>query len=167
VAVKQAWLRAVFFGCQLLLYFALIRTGSRGSFLAVILATAYMLWHFRSAIFRSPSAGVTLLICIVVGGLFLPAWLSQTSMGKRMKAAVETFGGDISKREGSAQGRLALKFIALEQSFRHPLFGLGRNCFWQTGRDSGGWNQTTHDNYLNTLVETGFPGFIFYYAIYA
>src|SRR5262249_15061960 len=166
VAVKRVAWRAIFLACLAVLYFGVIRTGSRGAFAAIASATIYLIWYFRTSIFRSPAIAISLAMAVVLGAAILPTWLPETVMGKRLKRALDTGSGDISKREGSTQLRVKLKGWALRESIKHPFFGLGRNNFWQVGRKTGEWNQTTHDNILGTLVETGFPGFIFYYSIY-
>lgn len=166
-ATRRMWLKVLLFAPILLLLVGIVRTGSRGASVATGLGIVYMLWHFRSRIIHSPAAIIALVLSVVIGIGSVGPWLMSTSLGKRLQASVETAGGDISKREGSTWYRMQLKQWALETAVTHPIFGVGRNCFWQYGRSRGEWDQTTHDNYMSILAETGLPGFLLFFSMYA
>lgn len=165
-AVQSAWLRVLFVGAIGFEFLALMETGSRGSFAAAALVTLYVFWAYRKRIAKSPSAIAALVTIGIVGAVVVPAKFMQSGMGKRFVAAVGSASGEISTREGSTHLRWQLKGYALGEALTHPIFGVGRNNFWQVGRDKGEWDKTAHDNFLAVLCETGFPGFALFYSTY-
>lgn len=168
VAVTAGTVRKAFFvGLIVLFHYALIRTGSRGGALACAGAELYMLWLYRKYISHRPQALAFFVTAGIVCGIAIPTWLMQSTLGQRFTAAVETVrGASAASREGSTTARLHMKLVAMEQAITHPIFGLGRGNFWPTGLVTGGWDNSAHDSYLNTLVETGMPGFLLYYSIH-
>jgi O-antigen ligase len=124
---------------------AIVMTGSRGGFLA-LLATSFGLWRrFRVG----KAAGVAILIFVVLAGLFAILVLGGTSYLDRVSTIT-----DIKKDStGSAEARWDLLMISLETTIKHPLFGIGPGQFENF---SGAWH-VTHNTYTEFSSEAGLP----------
>jgi O-antigen ligase len=156
-----------------LLSAALVCTLSRGGFiaLAVGLAAVALLSRRRPA----PSGMVRMLSAVAVGAMVgvlalqWPTWIGHASLAPEglLQGIASTFAGTLAAR--TELYRLALSAVP-----DHPLFGvgyLGFNALFEAGRalvPAYGFDNLTyfvHNDYLQTLVELGLPGFVLLVAI--
>ncbi len=165
-ATRSMVLRIFIVGLLLATNYALVRTGSRSGFLCGLAAQTYVFWHYRQTILRRPALLVAVAVCGLAAAAWLPGWLAGTVLGERFKRTQETLTGSLGKREGSSYERITIKWVAIRETTKHPIFGLGMGNFWPTGIKTGAWRDTTHDNYCTILVETGVPGFLLFFSIY-
>jgi O-antigen ligase len=148
------------------LLYGVVTTGSRAGAVASVLPVMYFLWFYRRTIARKPGL-IFGLICIFLASiLFLPAWLSETDLGKRWTAMMETLQGTARREEASTRSRVELKYKAIGVALEHPILGVGVGNFTPYVFRKEGETLSTHDNYLDILSGTGFPGFFLYYSIY-
>lgn len=165
-ALRSGFMRLVSIGLIAVLLFAIVRTGSRGGALTVVGTILFFLYFYRRAIFSNPLLLGFLVTVVVASAVILPSKLADTELGKRTVAAVSTLRGDSSKSEGSTTSRVNLKLKAMRVALEHPILGVGIGCFTPYMFRLEGETLSTHDNFMDILSGTGFPGFALYYAIY-
>lgn len=127
--------------------YAVLLTGSRGGFLAWVLVMAACIWQF----------GVRgrhrwLLIFAVVGVLMVG--LVGGLVAKRLGAI--TNEQDNATAYVSAQTRQRLFLLAIGETVKHPLFGIGVGNFSVI---SGNWTQD-HNIFTEISAEAGIPAMI-------
>lgn len=162
------------FSCMLPVLVAILRSGSRGGFIA-LLCMCTMLFV------TAPPARKLL---ILAAGLLL-AVISQLFLTDYLKARYVTFFtvqanevADPSMRErlqgeavNSTAGRLALLFASIRVTAEHPLLGVGPNNFplanWEylKSHDWGNSWAVSHNSYTQVSSETGIPGFLLFCLI--
>lgn len=124
---------------------AIVLTGSRGGFLAMV-ATSIALWRrFRI----SKAAGVAILVFLVLMGVFAVLVLGGSSYLDR----VSTITNISADTTGSAEARWELLILSLETTVKHPLFGIGPGQFENF---AGAWH-LTHNTYTEFSSEAGLP----------
>ncbi len=165
-ALRGGFMRVLCIGVIGAMFFAVVRTGSRAGALTVVLSLLWFLFFYRRALLSKPLLLGFLVMLFMASAIILPKQLADTELGKRAVSAVETLRGDRSKGEGSTVARVGLKFKALRVSLEHPILGVGIGCFTPYMFRQEGETLSTHDNFLDVLSGTGFPGFALYYAIY-
>jgi len=165
-ALRGSFMRVVSVGLIGLMLYSIVRTGSRGGALTIVGAVLYFLFFYRRALLSKPLLLGFLGFIFISGAVILPSKLADTELGKRTVAAVETLRGDATKAEGSTTSRVNLKFKALRIAMEHPILGVGIGCFTPYMFRQEGETLSTHDNFMDVLSGTGFPGFSLYYAIY-
>lgn len=148
------------------LLFAIVRSGSRGGALTIILTLASFLFFYRRAVLSKPALLGFIVTIIAASAIILPKQLADTELGKRTVSAISTLKGDSAKTEGSTASRMNLKFKALRVAIEHPILGVGIGCFTPYMFRLEGETLSTHDNFVDVLSGTGFPGFALYYSIY-
>jgi O-antigen ligase len=124
---------------------AIVLTGSRGGFLALV-GTSFALWRrFRVG----KAAGVAILVFLVMAALAAMLFLGGSSYFDR----VSTITNINSDTTGSAEARWELLLLSLETTVKHPLFGIGPGQFENF---SGSWH-LTHNTYTEFSSEAGLP----------
>jgi O-antigen ligase len=132
---------------------ALMPTYSRGGFLALLGAAAFLLIAAWGRIPRIPKAFVFVSVLVVIIALS-----TNTVMSARV------FGND----EGSAYSRVTLNALAWNMIKDHPILGVGANNFtvvmneYATGRLAGEWLYAVHNKYLLIWAESGIGAIIAY-----
>ena len=138
----------------LVMIYAVLLTGSRGGFLALLVAVAVSLWEFA------------------IRGRRRISWCSQhwqvSSSGSlaggmlvgRLKGTF-ILKEDTAAAYDSAQTRQQLFWRSIEVTKEHPIFGVGPGNFDQV---SGQWH-TTHNSFTLMSSEGGVPALILYVLI--
>ena len=143
---KAAWGLAL-----LMMVYAVLRTGSRGGFLSLLIVAVVCLWEFAIRGRRR-----YLLVLTVVGGVIL--WqLSGGMLSARLKG---TFNPeeDTASSYGSAQAREQVFWRSIGVTIERPLFGIGPGNFQVL---SGKWAET-HNSFTQMSSEAGVPAVILY-----
>lgn len=131
-----------------------ILTGSRGGFLAFVVAIAVCLWEFAIRGRRRyllVLAGLAALILLLSPGGIMVGRIKGTFNPKEDTAAAYA----------SSQARQQLFWRSIEVTKEHPLFGVGPGNFDQV---SGQWH-TTHNSLTLMSSEGGIPALILYVLI--
>jgi O-antigen ligase len=155
-------------GLAILLTAALVSTLSRGGFIALTggLLAASLLYA------RRPTAGdlARLFVVVASGALIalpamqLPVWMAPTAAPVEgpLESVSSTLGGTVGSR-------FELYRVALGAVGEHPWLGvgyLGFKALFDAGRlqvpsyAADNFTYFVHDDYLQTLVELGVPGFV-------
>lgn len=165
--------RRTLLGIAALLCAALVCTLSRGGFIALAVGLAAL-----ALLSRSPPTArgtVRMLFAIAVGatlGLLALEW--PTWIGRASLAPEGPLQGIASTLAGTLTARIELYRLALSALGEHPWLGtgyLGFNALFEAGRTqvpSYAVENVTyfvHDDYLQTLVELGVPGFAMLVAV--
>jgi len=162
--------RIAFLAVSIFLFYMIAETGSRksmlGSILIIIIVSAVVLNHIRKAnTMKFLLASVAGLV-LVIGGI---TYLASSQHVDRLERAVSAVAaGDMSKADGSLQHRARFYELAVEQTAKHPVLGIGLDNF--QGIDLGFFRSPetySHSNYLEIMVSTGIPGLVLYCSIYA
>ena len=160
--------RRIVLALAVLLTAALVCTLSRGGFIA--LGTGVLVTGLLFAV-RPPSRAVLCLVGVLAAGiaagvlaLQLPQWLA--SRGSTPAPGIESLAATL---EGTVGSRSELYRLAFSAVGERPWLGagyLGFHALFEAGRASvpsySPENVTwfVHDDYLQTLVELGLPGFL-------
>jgi hypothetical protein len=148
---RNRFRKVVGIAAVLLLTHVVLRTGSRGGFLSLVVVTAICLWEFG---IRGRRAYLIFLFALA-GPAF---WQSSTAtLAGRLH---NTFSEQ--PHAGSAYGsvlqRERLFRRSLEVTEEHPLFGVGPGNFLVI---SGNW-QVTHNSFTQMSAEAGLPALALY-----
>jgi O-antigen ligase len=150
---KAGWLIGM-----LVMAVALLRTASRGGFIAIMIVIPVCLWHFgvkgRRYYLLVASALIGTAVLLVAGGT--------------LRARFVTLAGDRDSHleevaTASYEERKFLMERALEGISEHPLLGVGA---WNFITYSGVWLEV-HAAYLQIAVEGGIPSLILYLLFFA
>jgi putative inorganic carbon (HCO3(-)) transporter len=152
--VKAKWMKWGLSICTLLTISGVIMFHSRGGILALGIGVLYAIWRSKHrAVATVGLAGMAAI------GLFLV----RSTLVQR----IETIAN--YTQEASAMERLIYWKAALKMSFDFPFLGVGfggQNYVAQAGRylpsGSNQFRHFVHNNYLQVLVDCGYPAFAFY-----
>jgi putative inorganic carbon (hco3(-)) transporter len=122
-------------GASLLLY-AIYLTNSRGAILAVVAIGAVYLWRRRGLVTAAALSSFGLM-----GLMLLPSRMQELDVD-----------------ESSAFGRVDAWYEGLHMFLSHPLFGVGAGNFTDYN------DLTAHNSFVLVLAETGFIGYILWFA---
>lgn len=136
------------------LLFTILASGSRGSFIVLIIGITIYLWYipYKNNFIK------TGIICIF-GSVLLISILSisekydDLSLFDRFVSSYET---------GEDGGREKLSSAALDIFLRYPLFGVGAEEFTALMRTDYGLTHTVHNLYWYVLATSGIIGFLFF-----
>ena len=138
----------------LLMLYAVFLTGSRGGFLALVVAAVVSLWEFairgRRHYLLALAALAGLVLLLSAGGMVIGRLKGTFNVKEDTAAAYD-----------SAQSRRQLLFRSFEVTMEHPIFGIGPGNFPQV---SGQWH-TTHNSLTLMSSEGGVPALILYVLI--
>jgi putative inorganic carbon (hco3(-)) transporter len=147
---KAAWALAV-----LVMMYAVILTGSRGGFLALIVSAVVCLWEFATRRRRR-----YLFVVAALAGVIL--WQSSSGMRERLMGTFSPDENvDAAAAYASTQERQQLFWRSIQLTMEHPLFGVGPGNFQEL---SDVWH-VTHNTYTEMSSEGGLPAFILYVLI--
>jgi putative inorganic carbon (hco3(-)) transporter len=153
--LSRNWLWKIFWSIPIsVMIYVVFLTGSRGGFVALVVAVAACLWEFAIRGRRR-----YLLALAGLAGFIL--W--QSSSGILVGRLRGTFNvkEDTAAAYDSAQARQQLFWRSIEVTTEHPLFGVGPGNFDQV---SGQWH-TTHNSLTLMSSEGGIPALILYVLI--
>jgi O-antigen ligase len=142
---KVLWMAAI---ASLVL--AIFSTYSRGGFLALIAVLLAMTIRFKVSARTAFTLG-GLVLCLCILSLLV---VGKTSYFDRLR----TITDPQADKTGSAQARQKLLFRSLEESLRHPFFGVGAGQFILF---SGDWHET-HNSYTELTSESGIPALVLF-----
>ncbi|MGH9680570.1 MAG: O-antigen ligase family protein, partial [Candidatus Acidiferrales bacterium] len=149
VLQKIVWALAM-----LVMLYTVFATGSRGGFVALIVAAAVFLWEFAIQGRRR-----YLLVLAALAGTVLVMSSGGMVIGRLMGTFNEQ--KDIDASYASAESRRTLLLRSLVVTKEHPLFGVGAGNFEQV---SGNWH-VTHNSFTEMSAEGGIPALILYVLI--
>jgi O-antigen ligase len=138
----------------LVMLYAVFLTGSRGGFLALVIAAAVFLWEFA---IRGRRRYLLALAGLAGSLLFL---FAGARLVGRLKGTFNVKDATSEAYE-SAQSRQQLFWRSIEVTMEHPIFGVGPGNFNQV---SGHWH-TTHNSLTLMSSEGGVPALILYVVI--
>jgi O-antigen ligase len=138
----------------LVMLYAVLLTGSRGGFLALLVAAAVFLWEFAIRGRRRYLVGL-----VAIAGLVLLQFAGSMVIG-RLKGTFD-LKEDTAAAYDSGQARQRLFWRSIEVTKEHPIFGVGPGNFDQV---SGQWH-TTHNSFTLMSSEGGVPALILYVLI--
>ncbi len=162
---------------SLVMFWVLLRTGSRGAFVSLGVILALVVFY------ASPMRKILLVAGLMIG-VFAASLTLSTYAKKRL---FTMFDSSVSEEEmvtmneqervavqgdvGSSESRWQLLVDSLEITARHPIFGVGPGNFgnerWQMHLARIGRNiaaQTTHNTYTQFSSETGLLGLVIFLA---
>lgn len=142
----------------------MLKTGSRGAFVAALAVILAFLWLHRVKIKALAAVLLLLVIALVLVPSHARHRLTYFSIADDTTVADR---GDASALESQMQ-RKQMFWDSVWITLRHPIFGVGPGEFMvEDSRDSEkngerpAWRQT-HNSYTQVSSEAGIPGFIFY-----
>ena len=145
VTAKRMVGKIVWVGAIGLILVAIVMTGSRGGFLA-LLATMFGLWRrFR----LSRTASFAIIVLVVLLGVGVAVVVGGSGYIERI-STITNMNADIT---GSSEARYELLTLSLITTVKHPLFGIGPGQFENF---SGAWH-LTHNTYTEFSSEAGLP----------
>jgi O-antigen ligase len=148
--------------------FALVRTGSRSSLLAIGLTTvlvAVVLVARRWT--RRRGLVVALTVALIAGAAFLTLNTSDSPLLSRFRVATDT--SEVQTTQSSGETRLALTRAGLNAGAATLFFGVGPgNAEGLVKRQPGAPLEVTslHDWWLEVFVDGGWPALLLYSALY-
>jgi O-Antigen ligase len=158
-------LRILFIPMTVMLFVAVLKTGSRGGLIAVAALIAI-------AFFRSPGGNKLQIAvaAIIVVGLFA-AFVPSSLRARYMTIFSNESAGDsqsVASAVDSSNARRALLKNSVELTLRHPVFGVGLGQFapqsfnLMIAKGQPGMWFTSHDIFGLVGSEIGIPGLIFF-----
>ena len=172
---RSAFLLWAYSILALFLAFDIFNTGTRGTFLGLVIglmASLVLFAIFHKSIskkWRLISVGIVGVI-MIIGVVF---WLNRDSGFIKDHPLLERFAS-ISLSDASDQSRLYVWPLALKGIAEKPILGWGQenfNLVFQKNynpaiNDQEPWFDRAHDVFLDQLVSSGIIGFLSYIAIY-
>lgn len=150
VTAKRFIGKAFWIGAIVLFLGAIVMTGSRGGFLA-LLATMFGLWK-RFRISRAASVAMVVLL-LIFGGIAVFV-VGGSDYIERI-STITNINSDVT---GSSAARYELLTLSLITTVKHPLFGIGPGQFENF---SGAWH-LTHNTYTEFSSEAGLPSLVLF-----
>lgn len=149
IQIETDWKRK----CFLLLcvgfnIYSLIYSFSRGAYLASLVGLAVYCWFAKRI--------KTMLVALIIATLLVVAGVDIFP-----RAVSERFDSvfvEDAKRDESAQSRIVLWDLAMDNIRKHPVFGIGFNNFHKMNE----YGKDTHNYYVKMLTEGGSVGLIIF-----
>jgi O-antigen ligase len=138
-----------------LAFFAIMLTGSRGSFVASMVALVYILWtigHF------SKCARLAIFLVLLGGALVLVDRIPTSSW-----ARISTIGQELTS--GSLNSRLHIWESAIEAISQDPLLGIGTGAFKVGIENTYGVPISSHNLFLSIWLTLGIVGLLIFLAM--
>lgn len=157
---NSPWVRLISLASLLLALLIIIKTGSRGGFIALMAVLAFFLFN-RSASFRISVVSKVAVVLLAITALqFIDLDLGRFR-------TIISYQDDYNTT--SEEGRIAIWKRGITMMVTHPLTGIGFNRFPEglgrdreaRGLDSAKW-QTAHNSLVQIGAETGILGFILF-----
>ena len=158
---KHRWMRLLFAAALLLCVIAIVFTFSRGALVALTVVGVLVLWR------RPPPrwAWGWLVIAFLLVSLLVPS-----DYVLRVKSAVASLpgAGDRQLSESSLRGRASEMIVGWQMFVDHPFTGVGMDNYpllyqdyaRRLGLDKRIEDRSPHSLYVESLAETGLPGFV-------
>ena len=156
----RRWVRVFFAASLFLCVVAVVLTFSRGALVALAAAAALVLWRLPPPRW----AWGWLAVVVVFAALLVPA-----DYVSRVKSAVTSLpgAGDRHLSESSLRGRASEMIVGWQMFVDHPVTGVGmdnypllyQNYSRRLGLDRRVEDRSPHSLYVESLAETGLPGF--------
>jgi O-antigen ligase len=115
---RHLWSRLSALGALGILTIALVHTGSRGGFLALVAVAVYVVFRYKAIAFRSRMTAFVLVTLVLVATASDQYW---RQMG--------TILSDSDYNQTSESGRMQIWARGVGYMMRHPLFGVGPGNF--------------------------------------
>ena len=133
---------------------AIILTGSRSGMIVGSIGFLYLLIVFSDINMRQKIITCLILLsCVAIIVFFINSATFQRILTVKSELTHGTWGG-----------RIIIWKIGIKQWFDNPILGIGIGCFKQTVKWQG-HVASSHNTFLQILVETGIVGFILFMAI--
>jgi O-antigen ligase len=133
-----------------------VLTGSRGSFLAGLVALAIIPLTIRAFSFRLYA---TLAAVLVVGGFITVRYVPESSWARLLTIQDEVSGG------GTMSGRTDIWNAGLSVAFDNPILGVGAGAYAPAVMPVLHYAKTSHNSLLSITVEQGLVGLTLFVAI--
>lgn len=149
LGVRARWPKVVYAVCIAIMLGGIIVTYSRGGFLALSCASAFLCWKlFR----RAPLATSGFIVGVFILGLFLVPGNYADRLASITDPDLDT--------HGSAFARRNLLERSIEVAQENPLHGVGMGNFHEFSIR----NQVSHNAYTQVAAEMGMPTLVIYLA---
>ncbi|HSB60852.1 MAG TPA: O-antigen ligase family protein [Vicinamibacteria bacterium] len=162
---RRAWGRLLAAAALTVLALALVYTGSRGGFVALVAATAFILLRYSAIPLRHRLLATALVAAVMVGAASGRYWEQMS-----------TIVSDADYNRTAESGRMQIWRRGVGYMLRHPVLGVGPRNF-QTAegtlspfadRQQFGigvrWN-AAHNTYIQAGAELGIPGLVMFAAV--
>lgn len=167
LAIPMAWHVALtsdrwFYGCILAYvpvgFYGIMLTGSRGGFLAALIALSAPLFHIGRLSSRARAAVVLGLVPLT---LIVLLWIGDSVMPSDTLARIATVTeGRARDDEGGLSGRIPIWMAGLELFGRAPLIGTGAGTFPVAMAALHGQEMAAHNAFVETAVQLGVIGLV-------
>jgi O-antigen ligase len=138
---------------------ATVFSGSRKAILGLGVFYVFWLWFcYRKQVFKRPILAVGVMAFGMIG-IAIFALIREMPVASRFQ---ESWEGFTSGSGSGGMNRLMLIRIAWQAFVDNPICGLGLNNYFVYSRGSA-----AHAEYAEILADTGLPGFILYFSIFA
>lgn len=137
---------------------AVLLTGSRAGFLALLVASTYPLVMMSHSPTRARSLAATAALLAVVGGTAILQLVPEATWA-RLATTWDEIG------EGTLNYRRMIWALGLTLFDRAPLVGVGAANFTNALEQAFGWSVAPHNVFLSIAVEFGLLGFFVFAAI--
>lgn len=158
---------------MLLNVFACMSTGSRTSFISLVLGVLLIIFFYTyyksfdksKAIMKFMFFSIIVVVAIYLIIKYVPAF---STVYKRVEGLIRVLLGIESHTEGFGQSgiRNILVRVGIEEFFKHPLLGIGYNNSRDAAVLTTGTRYILHNNYAEVLCNGGLIGFILHYSVY-
>jgi len=166
LAKRRPVVRAAALAGLALLAVCLIRSGSRGGFLAFLVVAAFVLMRVTTIPARSRLAGLVLILAVLSATASDQYWAQMQTIVRPKQDYNLT----------SEEGRLKVWKRGLDYMSAHPVFGVGANNFpvaegtisplaRLAERGIGVRWGAAHNSYVQVAAELGVPGFVLFVAL--
>jgi O-antigen ligase len=165
---RRPWVRVLAGAGLAILAVGLIRSGSRGGFLAFLAVTAFVLLRVTTIPARSRLAGLVVILAVVFG----------TASDKYWSQMQTIFHPKQDYNVTDDAGRIQIWKRGVGYMLGQPMFGVGiRNFQVAEGtisprarlqeRGVGVWWGAAHNSYVQAGAELGIPGLLFFLGMFA
>ncbi len=154
----------------LLVFYVLLKTGSRGSLLGLLVMAAYFFFNTTMKN-RLVLVGVSAVVLLTAALVLPPALRTRYLHIFASESEVQPTGEDeemLESADASAAARQEILQTSIAMTLRHPLFGVGPGMFSDVREEDAkragkrAIALVSHNAYTQVSSETGIPGFLFY-----
>jgi len=158
------------FGCVAVVFYAIVRTGSRGAFLGMIAMFGFM--FLKSSMVDKLKMTLVVLVAVPLAMVSLPrATLLRWTM-LFDSSVVEENQAELGNAAMSSEARWEMFLNGLALTARYPIFGVGLGNFTVADNDAahekglarGSWH-VGHNMYVQVSSECGIPAFLMYITV--
>lgn len=163
---ERTWLQGLWGGSVLLMLVAILRSGSRSGFLALIVVLVWTVWSSRDRLRALAVAGLGVLALLATAPEDMRDRLA--TVGYRMSG--QTVPSAQSQAAGSTESRLEIWKTGMQVFLDHPLVGTGPGTFGEAHTryqesEFQGWTgsrarRDAHNAFVRMAAETGLLGLL-------